>query len=132
MELVLLILQVVVAVLLIGFVLLQRSDNDGFGLGSGGGGGMMSARGQANFMTKATSILAFIFMANSLLLTIITTQGASSSLIDEIVAQQPFSVPIDGNSAADSSDALPLDPQGAGTMPLENTATPAIDVPKAD
>ena len=110
MELVLLIIQLIVALLLIGFVLVQRSNNDGFGMGSGGGGGILSSRGQANFMTRATSILAFVFMANSLLLTILTTQNTSSSLIDDVVKEQPLRAPTDGKNDA---PALPLDPQGA-------------------
>ena len=45
----LIIIQLILAVLLIIFVLLQGSDNEGLGLGGGGGmGGMMSPRGSAN------------------------------------------------------------------------------------
>lgn len=98
MELVLLIVQVIVALLLIGFVLLQRSESDGFGMGSGSGGGLMSSRGQANFMTRSTAILAFVFMANSLLLTVLTTQDSSASLVDDVVRQQPMQVPLDGTT----------------------------------
>lgn len=105
MEFILLIVQLIVAVALIAFVLLQRSDNDGFGMGSGSGGGLMSSRGQANFMTKATAILAFIFMANSLVLTILTTYDDSTSIIDEIEAQDPFAVPVDGKVIR--KDAVP-------------------------
>lgn len=107
MEFILLIFQAVIAVLLIGFVLLQRSDNDGFGMGSGSGGGLMSSRGQANFMTKTTAILAFIFMANSLLLTIMTTNNNASSIIDEVIEEQPFQVPTDGKDIkADAAKAF--------------------------
>jgi preprotein translocase subunit SecG len=106
MELILLIVQIIVAIALIAFVLLQRSENDGFGMGSGSGGGLMSSRGQANFMTKTTAILAFVFMANSLLLTIITTYDGSSSIIDEIEVQEPFAVPTDGKTS--KKDAAPV------------------------
>ncbi len=130
MEFILLIVQVVIAVFLIGFVLLQRSDNDGFGMGSGSGGGLMSSRGQANFMTKTTSLLAVAFMANSLLLTILTTQGTSSSLIDEVVAEQPFQVPTDGKETGaaiqekieDAGAAVEKAVEGA-----EDKATGALD-----
>ena len=49
----LIIIQLILAVLLIIFVLLQGSDNEGLGLGGGGGmGGMMSPRGSANLLSR--------------------------------------------------------------------------------
>jgi preprotein translocase subunit SecG len=54
---------------LIGVVLLQRSE--GGGLGIGGGGGFMTSRGTANVLTRATAILAGLFFATSLILSIL-------------------------------------------------------------
>ena len=49
----LIIIQLILAVLLVIFVLLQGSDNEGLGLGGGGGlGGMMSPRGSANLLSS--------------------------------------------------------------------------------
>ena len=55
---------------LIGVVLLQRSEGGGLGIG-GGGGGFMTSRGTANVLTRATAILAGLFFATSLLLSIL-------------------------------------------------------------
>ena len=51
MENVVLTVHLILALLLIGVVLLQRSE--GGGLGMGGGGGFMTNRGSANVMTRA-------------------------------------------------------------------------------
>lgn len=62
-------------------------------MGMGGNaGGMMSARGAADLLTKATSFLAAGFLLTSLTLAILAGQGReSSSVLDEtnIEAPQP-------------------------------------------
>ena len=59
----LIIIQLILAILLVIFVLLQGSDNEGLGLGGGGGlGGMMSARGSSNLLSRLTAITATLFM----------------------------------------------------------------------
>ena len=52
----LLIVQAVIAVSLIGVILMQRSEGGGLGVG-GSSSGFMTARGAADFLTRATSIL---------------------------------------------------------------------------
>ncbi len=84
MTTILLVIQVLLALGIIGLVLIQRSDSDGFGMGSGSGFGVISGRAKANLLTRSTAILAGLFMLNSLLLTILTTGGSSSSLIDRL------------------------------------------------
>jgi len=51
---------------LIGAVLLQKSE--GGGLGMGGGAGFMSSRGTANLLTRTTAILAGLFFLTSMAL----------------------------------------------------------------
>ena len=73
MQTVLIVVHLLIVLSLIGVVLLQRSEG-GLGLGGGGGGGVggfMTGRGQANALTRATAILATIFFATSLALTVI-------------------------------------------------------------
>ncbi|MES2215137.1 MAG: preprotein translocase subunit SecG [Pseudomonadota bacterium] len=68
---ILLVTQIVVAVLLIIVILLQKTGSDGLsGLGGGGGagGGLVTARAAANFLTRATVLLAAIFMVNAIAL----------------------------------------------------------------
>jgi preprotein translocase subunit SecG len=64
-------------------VLLQRSE--GGALGVGGGGGFMTGRGQANVLTRATAILAALFFATSLGLTVLARiNQAPSSILQRI------------------------------------------------
>ena len=59
----LIIIQIIIAFVLVIFVLLQHSDNEGLGLGGGSSlGGLMSARGSANFLSRATSVLPVILI----------------------------------------------------------------------
>ena len=66
MQTVVIVIHLMIVVVLIGTVLLQKSE--GGGLGMGGGAGFMSSRGTANLLTRTTAILAVGFFATSLLL----------------------------------------------------------------
>ena len=70
MQTVLLVVHLIIAVALVGVVLLQRSEGGALGIG-GGGGGFMTGRGAANLLTRATGILAAIFILTSLGLAIL-------------------------------------------------------------
>jgi preprotein translocase subunit SecG len=58
----------VTAVLLIGVILLQRNEGGLGGLGGMGSSNFMSAQSAGDALSRATSILATIFIATSLLL----------------------------------------------------------------
>ena len=73
MQTVLIVIHLMVVVALVGVVLLQRSE--GGGLGIGGGSGFMTARGAANALTRATGILAIVFFATSLSLSLLARYG---------------------------------------------------------
>ena len=88
MTIVLLVIHIIVAIALVGVILLQRSEGGGLGMGSSGGANaFMSVRGQANFMTRLTAILAGIFMVTSIVLAILAgNHGQSSSIVDQLPA----------------------------------------------
>ena len=69
MQHVVIVVHLMLVLALIGVVLLQRSE--GGGLGIGGGGGFMTSRGTANVLTRATAILAGLFFATSLALSML-------------------------------------------------------------
>jgi preprotein translocase subunit SecG len=69
MQSVLIVVHLMIVVVLVVTVLLQRSE--GGALGVGGGAGFMTGRGQANALTRATAILAALFFATSMGLTIL-------------------------------------------------------------
>ena len=80
----LIIIQLILAVLLVIFVLLQGSDNEGLGLGGGGLGGMMSARGSANLLSRLTAITATLFMIMSVVLTISASVSSDKNILESL------------------------------------------------
>jgi preprotein translocase subunit SecG len=83
-----LVFHIIVCFALVGVVLMQSSKGGGLagsafggGGGSGLGGAVFGGRGAASFLSKATSVLAVVFMLNCLALAYMssTTRVASSS-----------------------------------------------------
>ena len=103
MQSVLIVIHLMIVVALVVTVLLQRSE--GGALGVGGGGGFMTGRGQANVLTRATAILAALFFATSLGLTVLARiNQAPSSILQHIEPAKP----VGGTAGA------PAPAQGAG------------------
>lgn len=95
MQTVLLVIHLILAIGLVVTVLLQRSEGGALGIG-GGPGGMMSPRGAANLLTRATAILAAAFFVTSLTLTILADDGSRGRSIME----RPLSNPAAGERPA--------------------------------
>jgi len=88
MQSVLIVIHLMIVVALVVTVLLQRSE--GGALGVGGGSGFMTGRGQANVLTRATAILAALFFATSLGLTVLARfNQAPSSILQRIEPAKP-------------------------------------------
>lgn len=106
----LLVVHVIVAVALVGVILVQRSE--GGGLTGGSPTGLMSARGAGNFLTRATTILATIFILLSIALAAVATISRKPDTIDASLARPAAPLggaPVDGNSAAPADTApVPL------------------------
>jgi preprotein translocase subunit SecG len=67
-------LHIFVSVLLVAVVLMQKSKGDGLSGAFGGGGALTASfgsRGAATLLSKATSVLAVLFMVLSFLLAIL-------------------------------------------------------------
>jgi preprotein translocase subunit SecG len=82
------VLQVLVAVALIGLILIQhgKGADAGAAFGSGSSSTVFGSSGSASFLTKLTAGLAFVFLANSLFLAYLATQNiqqAPTSLLDQ-------------------------------------------------
>ena len=71
METLLLVINIILAVILVLLVLLQKSEGGALGIGVSQDNFMLS-RSAGDFMTKATSIVATLFIICSLCLTIIS------------------------------------------------------------
>ena len=84
MENIILVIHIVIAILLIGSVLLQRSEGGALGIGAGNDS-LMSSRSAGDFLTKFTSVMAVFFIITSISLTIIhKKEKPSGSIIDKI------------------------------------------------
>ena len=89
---VLLVLHIFIAVILVGAVLLQRSEGGALGIGGGTMGGLMSARGAASGITRLTGVLATCFIITSLTLAILagnTRTGTSITDVPKPAQTQP-------------------------------------------
>ncbi len=115
MQTVLIVIHLMVVIALVALVLLQRSE--GGALGVGGGGGFMTGRGQANVLTRATAILAALFFATSLGLTILANFNRSSKSILEGVTPPAASTPADAPAKGNLFDELKKMEEHRGQQP---------------
>lgn len=116
MENVILTVHLILALLLIGVVLLQRSEGGGLGMG-GGGGGVMSGRGAATALMKLTWLFAALFICTSIALTVLAASDAgTTSVIDQIGAPTPAPEP-QAPLAPAGTDLLPPAPANAPLTP---------------
>lgn len=76
LQVILHVVQVVIAFTLIGFILIQhgKGADAGAAFGSGASSTVFGSQGSGNFLTKTTAVLAFLFLANSLTLGYLATQ----------------------------------------------------------
>ena len=97
MQSIILSIHLVIVLALIVVVLLQRSEGGALGMGGGGGGGgLVSVRGTANMLTRATTFLAAAFFATSLVLAILASdRTAPGSIVDEPAAPTEPAAPVE-------------------------------------
>jgi|SRR5215831_7246093 preprotein translocase subunit SecG len=104
MQTVIIVIHLMIVLVMIGAVLLQKSE--GGGLGMGGGAGFMSSRGTANLLTRTTAVLAAGFFATSLLMSWLASLDRKPTSI--IGAQPP------GQSQPAGGGATPVAPPTSG------------------
>ena len=93
MENFILILNIVLAIVLVGIILLQKSEGGALGLGVSQDS-FVSSRSAGNFLTRATAIIATLFIISSISLTIISKDEiSSSSVLEEVDEEQDSSEP---------------------------------------
>ena len=81
MTTIILVIHTIIAVLLVGIVLLQKSEGGGLGLGGGSVSGFLSARGSANFLTRTTAWLATLFFITSLTLVVLSANNKRLDIV---------------------------------------------------
>ena len=112
------VLQAVIATMLVGVILMQKSEGGGLGVG-GSPGGMMSARGAADFMTRFTTILAVLFVTLSIVLAALAAGSGDDRKIEDTL----------NRSAIPQGAPAPVNPLEGGVVPVQPApaanATPA-------
>ena len=134
MQQVLTILQILIAVGLIGLVLLQQGKgaDAGAAFGSGGSGTIFGSRGSASFLSRMTAGLAAVFFFNSIALAYISGQSVERESVTErfgVTSEAPASnqsvgepgvasdvpeLPGDGSQPAGEQSDVPDLPAGEG------------------
>ena len=100
MENILLILNIILAVILVLLVLMQKSEGGALGIGVSQENFMFS-RTAGNFMTKATAVIATLFIVCSLALTIVSRGDLAPTssvldIVDEKIEDTP-AIPENNN-----------------------------------
>jgi len=126
MELMVLVVHVIAAVCIIGLVLLQhgKGADVGAAFGSGTSGSLFGAAGSANFLSRATSILAVVFFVSSLALTYLSSSKSGNQ---GVMSKQP--APAQSLPAQIPEPAVPAAPSGAPIAPAKEGSR-AGEVPK--
>ncbi|GGD76248.1 preprotein translocase subunit SecG [Croceicoccus mobilis] len=113
------IVEALVGAALVGVILMQQSEGGGLGVG-GSPSGLMSARGAANFMTRATGILAFLFVVLAIVLAAVSVEQSSVSEIDTSLDR---TIPANNDPLAPAAaPAAPAAPADAPADPLAGSA----------
>lgn len=111
-----LVVQMLSALAMIGLILIQHGKGADMGaaFGSGGSGSLFGATGGANFMSRTTALLAFVFFTCTLSLAYFgnLTPSSSGSVLEGSSLSAPVSAPVDTSPAAQ----IPV-----------NTPAPAVD-----
>ena len=93
MENLVLIINIILAILLIGSVLLQKSEGGALGIGVGQDS-FISSRSAGNFLSKATGIIATIFIITSISITVLSQKQISTkSVLEEVEEMNNSSEP---------------------------------------
>lgn len=102
----LLVLQALIAAALVTVILMQRSE--GGGLTGGSPTGLMSARGAADFLTRATAILAGMFILCCIALATLASLNNRTAKVDASAAS-----PASQTAPLSAPTTAPVDPLAA-------------------
>jgi preprotein translocase subunit SecG len=117
-----------ICILLVVVVLMQSAKGEGLAGAFGGGGGLSGAvfggRGAASFLSKATTVLAIVFMINCGILAFMSShrtggRGAGSSAVVEEAQRE-----MERQAAAQQTM-----PQDTSLMPIEGATEGEVELP---
>ena len=116
---VLIVAYLLIVLALIAVILLQRSEGGGLGMGSSNANGLISVRGSANLLTRTTAILAALFFASAIALTILSAVDRGTiSILD--AASEGGEAPT---TVLDALQQMQQQTQGDLPVPTDGTTT---------
>lgn len=107
------VLQALIAAVLVGVILMQKSEGGGLGMG-GSPTGLMSARGAADFLTRATGVLATLFVVLSIVLAAMAVRVSVGQTVDTSLVR---SAPVDPLAGAAQTAAPAAASAGSNVSP---------------
>jgi preprotein translocase subunit SecG len=131
-------IQVLIAISLVSLVLLQhgKGADAGAAFGSGASATVFGARGSANFLSRATGILAVLFFVNSLLLSsklIIPADRTPASVAEQVApskrAPPAADTGISLEKAADETEVISQQPEDIPDLPAAPAPAENPDLP---
>ncbi|MEZ5985684.1 MAG: preprotein translocase subunit SecG [Hyphomonas sp.] len=125
MQNVILVIHILACLVMIGLVLVQKSEGGGLGIGGGGGGtnSLLSGRGAAGAVVRSTIIFGAIFFITSLALTTLANRGRDSrSDVERVLAPEEGIAPV--TNPADLFDPSAPLLSGQAGLSDDSVATP--------
>jgi preprotein translocase subunit SecG len=120
MQTVIIVIHLMIVLAMVGLIMLQKSEGGGLGMG-GGTGGFLTSRGTANVLTRTTAILAAVFFATSLILSILAGFD-----------RKPRSILDNGAPASPGAPTAPAaPPAGGGVLDQLQRGAPQAPQPPA-
>ncbi len=131
LQTILLVTMILISVALAGVILIQRSEGGALGMG-GGPSGFMTARGAGNLLTKTTWVLAMLFFACAIGLTILGNVERSNRSIVDADAMGELIAPTTTGEAPAVDPAAPAQPAAPSLQNLESSLSGLSAAPAAE
>ena len=130
---ILLAVQMIAALVMIGLILIQHGKGADMGaaFGSGGSGSLFGASGSANFMSRATGVLATVFFACTLLLAYFGNlrPTESGSVLERAAVTAPVPAPAASGAAQIPGTSTPAAPAPVAVPAPAVGASGAVQIP---
>jgi preprotein translocase subunit SecG len=122
--------QMLTALAMIGLILIQHGKGADMGaaFGSGSAGSLFGASGSANFLSRTTAVLAFVFFASTLMLAYFghARPAGGDSLLERAATAAPPAAPAPAAPASGSAAQIP-----SGSAPAAGTSPAPAPTPAA-
>tara|TARA_B100000614_G_scaffold249613_1_gene258820 strand:+ start:12688 stop:13209 length:522 start_codon:yes stop_codon:yes gene_type:complete len=145
MQNVILVIHILASLVMIGLVLVQKSEGGGLGIGGGGGGSnsLLSGRGAAGAVVRSTILFGAIFFTTSLALTTLANRSTDNrSDIERVLAPEDSapspsaptdlfdpSAPLLSGQAGLSDDSVAVPETAPDTVESEGDAAAEPETP---